>query len=183
MGSVENKSNKISFGLNGYLSKDINYDYISKRVKVTWETIMYGIERNYILPNIAIEHAINELSQKENYPQYLIELASLSKDESVYPYLNELADLEIIEEDEVSKDKWLYLMLDWTYNNRHKYSDSLGLVEQIYADFDYPVQISTFVRYMPSNEPDLGSLELNEARLYRSWGNYLEEQYRRFSEL
>lgn len=179
---MEEQSNQVYFEIMGALSKNIRYDYISKRVRITWRTIIYGIERNYILPDIAIEHAINKISQKEDYTENLIELASLSKDESVYPYLNELANLDAIEEDEVIKDKWLYLILDYIYNNRDKYPDSLGLAEQIYADFDYPEQISTFVRYMPSNEPDLGSLELNEARLYRNWEDYLEEQYGRFSE-
>lgn len=73
-----------------YLSIDFNYDYIRKRVKLTWNDIVYGIENDYISSNIAIEHAVSEISQCEEYPQSLIDLGSLYKDESVNPYLKEL---------------------------------------------------------------------------------------------
>jgi hypothetical protein len=49
--------------------------------------------------------------------------------------------------------------------NKDSYSDPLVLVEQLYADFNYPETIASFVRYMPSEEPDLGYLELNEVHL------------------
>lgn len=166
-----------------YLSRNFNYDYITKKVKLTWDDIVYGIENGYVSPDIAIEHAISEVARCEEYPESLIDLASLRKGESVYPHLNELANLERIQQDnECIKQKWMYLVLDWVYYNKDKYSDSLGLVEQIYSDFDYSEQISTFVRYMPTNEPDLGSLELNKARLFKNWKRYLEEQNKRFAQ-
>jgi hypothetical protein len=164
-----------------YLSKDFNHDYISQRIKLTWKEILYGIEKNYIYPDVAIEFAINEVSEKEEYPEELIELASLTKEESVHPYLKRLVDSEETQEDDVIRDKWLYLILDWIYNNKDKYLDSLQIVEEIYAEFDYPEQITTFVRYMPSDAPDLGSAQLNEERLYRNWKSYLDSQKEQFS--
>ena len=53
--------------------------------------------------------------------------------------------------------------------------------DTVYADFDYPSKMADFVRYMPSTAPDLGSLELNEARVYRRWRAYLEECTRKYA--
>jgi hypothetical protein len=71
--------------------------------------------------------------------------------------------------------------LDWLFNNRENYSDTLDLVVQIYSNFDYPENIAEFIRYMPSDDLDLGSLELNEGRLYEKWKEYLEHEKDRFS--
>lgn len=36
--------------------------------------------------------------------------------------------------------------------------------------------MASFVRYRPCEEADLGSLELNEARLFEKWKKYLDMQ-------
>jgi hypothetical protein len=167
-----------------YLSRDFNYEYIISKVKLNWADIEYGVENKYISSDIAIDHAMRELAECEYYSQDLVDLASLSNGEIVYPYLGELSKgSKKLNDNIVIKEKWMYLILDWVYNNRNKYSDSLGIVEEIYSDFDYPDLISNFVRYMPSNEADLGSVQLNEARLLGIWYEYLDEQYKRFSDI
>lgn len=166
-----------------YLSINFNYEFIISKVKLTWGDIEYGIENKYISSDIAIDHAMHELAECEDYSQDLIDLASLSKGDTVYPYLMKLAEVSKELKDNIIKEKWMYLILDWIYNNKNKYSDPLGIVEEIYADFDYPEIILSFVRYMPSNEVDLGSVELNDARLFKNWKNYLEEQFIRFSNI
>lgn len=157
-----------------YMIKELAQDFnetprIIKDINLNTITLIY--------PHIAVEHAISELSNKEEYSDSLFNLACVYKNESVYPYLSDLADLELNDEDGVFiKEKWMYLILDWIYNNKNNFPNSLDVVEYIYSDFDYPRQISSFVKYMPSDEPDLGSLELNESRLYRKWNEYLDNQ-------
>ena len=109
-------------------------------------------------------------------------MALLYRGESVQPYLGELVKLESEYDETKVGEKWLYLVLDWVFENKDSFSDPLGMVEQIYADFDYPELIATFVGYMPANEFLLGSLELNEARLYKKWKDYLNSQNERFSD-
>jgi hypothetical protein len=163
------------------LSVVLPYDFVAKKITLTWRDILYAHEQKFLSPNAAIEHAIVELSQIEDFPQSLVELASLEKGESIHPYIDELSDLEMPQASKDLKEKWIYLILDWVYENKSNYSDPLGIVEQIYADFEYPAQIAAFVRYMPSDEPDFGSIELNEARLYEKWKDYLDEQEKRFA--
>lgn len=157
------------------------YNFVAMKVKLTWRDILYAVDRQYFSPNAAIEHAIIELSKIEEFPQSLLDLASLNKNESVHPYLNQLADLEPEQPIEDIDEKWIYLILAWIFENRDNCSDPLGIVEQIYADFNYPAQISTLIRYMPSDEPDLGSPKLNEARLYKKWEDYLKEQEKKYA--
>jgi len=165
------------------LEISVAYDIVSKQVKLTWKDILYGIEKKYLPPDAAIEHAITEVSYNDDFPQQVMDLASLhkSESESVYPFLTELANQVTDENYEIMIEKWLYLLLEWVYEHRNSYSEPLSIVEQLYADFDYPQLITTFVRYMPSDEPDLGSLELNESRLYKKWKSYLDSQKERFS--
>jgi hypothetical protein len=163
------------------LSVVLPYDFVTMRIKLTWRDILYAIDRQFLSPNAAIEHAIIELSKIEEFPQSLLDLASLNKNESIHPYLDQLADLEPEQPIEDIDEKWIYLILAWVFENRDNCSDPFGIVEQIYADFNYPEQISAFIRYMPSDEPDLGSPELNEARLYKKWEDYLKERDNKYN--
>ena len=56
--------------------------------------------------------------------------------------------------------------------------------ERIYADFDYPSELESFVRYMPVTDkynPKAHSATENHARLMSKWKAFLEDRRRRFS--
>ena len=72
------------------------------------------------------------------------------------------------------RDKWLYLVLAWLYEQRGAVPDPLQTVEEVYADFGYPEEIAGLIRYMPMDGPDLGSREANERRLFERWRQYLD---------
>jgi hypothetical protein len=57
------------------------------------------------------------------------------------------------------KDRWLYLILLWVYNNQLLYDDPLSLAEDIYAEFDYPECMAPMIRCMPSDHDDMGGDE------------------------
>lgn len=160
----------------------LSYDFVSKKINLTWMDILYSIEKKYLPPSAAIEHAITEISYNDDFPHQIMDLAILNKDELelVYPFLSELANQVTEQKYEAISETWLYLLLEWVYEHKHNYSKPLNMVESIYADFDYPELIAPFVRYMPSDESDLGSIELNEARLYMKWKKYLDSQNCRF---
>lgn len=85
-----------------------------------------------------------------------------------------------INEDKKSKirEKWLYVILSWLWNNRINFEDPLSEVENIYADFDYPVQIESFIKYIPPTDgydPSLYSYMKNIDRLMKSWESYLQK--------
>ena len=57
---------------------------------------------------------------------------------------------------------------------RFNEADPLGIVEQIYADFDYPHEMVGFVRWMPAAEPVLNE-ESGLQIMYRNWLAYLSQ--------
>ena len=63
-----------------------------------------------------------------------------------------MAEGESAANDTEIQESWLYAILTWVYEHRDKLPDPLGIVEELYADFDYPPEISSFVRYMPPSD-------------------------------
>lgn len=152
------------------------YSYVSELVHLTWRDILFAVEQRFMVPDAAITHAVVELDKNDNPPQNVIELACLRKGESIHPYIDELVIAESNQSNNSVQDKFLYLILKWVYEHKEMYSDPLEAVEYIYADFNYPEIVSDFVRYMPTKQPPLSSVELNRERLCRNWKDYLEKQ-------
>jgi hypothetical protein len=152
------------------------YEYAAGLLDLNWQDVLFGIENRFFSDDAAIEHARAELSREEPPLQGIIDLAWLEKGESIHPHLEETAKAQSNRNVDRSKEKFLYLVLEWVYGQKGSCEDPLEIVECIYADFDYPSEIAKFVRYMPSEELLLGSVELNVQRLYRNWETYLEKQ-------
>lgn len=156
----------------------LNYNFISSIVRLTWNDILYGIETGFFSDEIAIKHAIAEIVEEDNPSDIVMEIASLFDGESIHPFIDELASKEIKQND-LMKEKLLYVLLKLLFENRGQHIDPFGIIEQIYADFDYPESISKFVRYMPVEE---GNSSVGENYLLDHWKKYLENQQQRFSQ-
>jgi hypothetical protein len=89
-----------------------------------------------------------------------------------------------------TKDKIMYILLKWVYEkgaglNNPYYDDLLNVAEIIWHDFEFPESIIHFAAWLryPTNEPDLGSIEKNTARLLNHWRKYLDEQQVRWKKV
>lgn len=158
------------------------YNYVKNLVNLTWSDILYGIEHGFLAQEAAIEHAIDIIGKEQESPSKVLDLACLDKSESICPHIVELSS-QMSEQENNAQEKFLYVLLKWVYEHKELYTDPLEVIVYIYSDFDYPEEISSFVRYMPMGQPDLGSLELNIERLYNNWKDYLEKQRFRYSTL
>jgi hypothetical protein len=70
-----------------------------------------------------------------------------------------IAELEISPEPTERRARlWLFLVLSALLENQSSFEDPLGIIELLYADFDYPEEIQGFVRFMPepSGQPPIG---------------------------
>ncbi len=72
----------------------------------------------------------------------------------------------------LAERKWLYLELKAAYSCRDNLPDPLGVVEELYADFDYPEIMDRFVRYMPPKPGD----EVGIDSLMMRWQAYLRSE-------
>lgn len=154
----------------------VPYEFVNARTKLTWQELRYGIEAGYLPAYAAVHHAVNEIENAKEPNDSLLELAWLQKGDDVHEYLDALADREAQQVLISIRDKWLYLLLAWNYENRNQIKDPLQRVEEIHAEFDYPESISAFVRYMPMVGPNLGSKRKNTDRLFERWSEYVSRK-------
>jgi hypothetical protein len=149
--------------------------FISERVRLTWREVLYGIDNELLAPGAAVDFAGDEIAAQDEPFTLLVDLAGMGKGEPTRALVEQLSNAEPQQDAGEIRDKWLYLALAWIFEHRASYPDPLQTVEEVYADFGYPPRIAGFVRYMPADEPDLGSRELNERRLHDKWRRYLDE--------
>lgn len=154
----------------------IPLQFVQSKSSLNWGDCLWAYKRELLtwkdLIRVALERVENGSSNELE-----IELANVGKD-SVWK-VSELAQA-LAEQGknsvETSKQKWLFLCLAWAYENREKIPDPLGAVETIYADFDYPSSIESFVRFLPPSdgyEPTQFSQEQNHQHLMTQWSEFL----------
>lgn len=153
----------------------IPYRFIRDRTRLSWRDIHFGLVTELLDPKAPVAFAIDQVGELEESPAALLDLAGLGEDEPMMEFVERLAESEPGRSEDEIRRKWLYLVLASIYERRHEYSDPLQRVEEVYADFGYPEQVASFVRYMPMVGPDLGSREANERRLFERWKQYIDE--------
>lgn len=160
------------------LGIQIPYSYFSESVNLNWYDISIAIENAYLPIKSGIEHAIKEIEDNLDYHGAVLNLAMISpNDTSSYEEISKnIAQLaELVSDDDKSKakEKMLFVLLKWIFENQNNYDDPLRVVEIVYDDFDFPEIIKDFVRYDPSAHAIHGAMDENLKRLYNNWQNYL----------
>ncbi len=155
----------------------IPYSFVRERLKLSWRDALWGYEHQMIGWSAVVDLATDRLCAGSNDPLE-IELAGLTKMETfqVGELLRELANASPEEDSAIAQRKWLYLSLAWLFENKASIPDPLEGVESIYADFDYPPEVESFVRYMPVTDgydPSAHTKDENENRLFEKWREYL----------
>lgn len=164
---------KNSFPINS-LGISIPYEFFSKLAKLNWYDILFAIENGFLSYQFAIKYAISEVLNNENLSQTILDLACLSpigefQSYLAQQYLNELVNQISNEKKSETKNKVMYILLYWIFENKECYEDPLKVVEFIYDDFNFPISMVEFVRYMPATQPLLNTVDENIEQLYRNW--------------
>lgn len=157
-------------------------DFINEKVTLSWCDIKWGYENNLITCELPIKKAEN-IVLTEIYTKAELELSSLipSESDDIFPFLNELCSET--NEDSMIREKWLYILLSWLWINRESFEDPLDEVESIYTDFDCPVEMDSFIKYMlPTDgyDPSLYSYAENINRLMKNWESYLQKSAEKY---
>jgi hypothetical protein len=129
--------------------------------------VLEAYRRRLLSREFARDKADDELDADLN--DLLLSLSTSSSDDEMMAIVSFLSSTE----SSSSEDRILYLVVAYL---RHCETDKeriLDLMEEVYADFDYPNCIANTIRYMPMNGPDLGSKEANEDRLLANIDKYL----------
>lgn len=157
---------------------ELDYEFLrDAAVPLSHDDLRLGVSLGLISPRVAVAVA-EETVRRDPASKSLVELAGLDRDDipairdALHAVDADAADLSPPE----SVRKWIYLQLRAAYLLRDRLTDPLGIVEQIYADFDYPDAIAGFVRYMP---PPPGA-PVGEEALYDRWAGFLQREAAEF---
>ena len=155
----------------------VPYQFIQPNAPtLDWCDLLWGYEHGLIGWSDVVDFAKDRVT--DQYDEDVNELAGVGKeaDFRVGELLRILAARQGNHDEEKSRRIWLKHVLGWLFYSKDKYADPLAEVETIYADFDYPIEIEGFVRYMPVTDgydASAHSAEENQQRLYSKWQQYL----------
>ncbi len=139
-------------------------------VQLTWREVLEAIDRHMLSSSFAQEKALAELTDESD--QALVTLAFSNVNDSVTKELELLAKMD---SSSPNIDKLLFLLLSYLRRAETGAKQLLDILEEVYADFNYPRHMASFIRYMPIEGPDLGSKEGNESRLIANLDDYLKK--------
>ena len=162
-------------------------EFVLNHIPLSWREALWGYENQLIDWTVLKELAFRRANSRENENSTELELASLPASESSIAggYACELANNEVAIPDKNISRKWLYVVLQWVFDHRDQISDPLSIVEDIYVDFDYPMEVMPFVRSLPDltgYDPLQHTEAENEEYLYKRWSEYLSKAKREFSD-
>jgi hypothetical protein len=160
-------------------------DFVLGRTFLTWREALWGYEHQWIDWSCLTELAVERISSESKSHPAAIELAGMMKEETAGAgdLVRVLANTEPVVSEEILRQKWLYLILRWLFENREQFSDPLAMVEDIFCDFGHPLEIAKFIRYMPvtdNYDPRQHSKAENEERMFNHWREYLKTAEKQF---
>ncbi|MBU1220438.1 DUF2247 family protein [Myxococcota bacterium] len=157
----------------------IPYDFISHKVHLSWKEILFGIKEELFSPPDVIDFA-TDLLIKGIDNNAILEIALKRRDEPIIHIVSQLAFEEEQEDITDIRRLWAFLALAWIYEHYREYSgEPYDLVELLYSDLDYPIQLVPLIGYMPSNKTHLLNSSSDFNNFFEIWKNYLltEENY------
>lgn len=157
---------------------NIPLSFSMKRAPLTWGDVVWAYHKNILSWKDLVSFADVKISSGYFNDQEM-EISLLGKDRiaDISAAADSLAGLNE-DRERTAKDKWLYLSLAWLFENKEQMDDPLSVVEDIYADFDYPPVIQPFVRYMPATDdydPRDHTAEENNERLMGLFEAFLNQ--------
>jgi len=158
-------------------------NYILSKARFCWREIEWAYQHGMF----GLAMLVDLAKQKEQNQVIESELSSLDKDHQwkAPELLSALVQNESQIAEQSIVEKWLYVILAYIYDHQDKFEDPLTKVEEIYADFNHPKEIASFVGYMPSSDttyrPEEHSLEENTERIFKNWKEYLDREAAKYS--
>lgn len=148
---------------------------------IDWDVLYYGIENDIIVPENAIDYTSVYLENKQDEDNPNIINLLILEDSSKNNVLNLL---KIIKQnktpDSFCKRILRYIILDYARNNSSNTNALLEFAEEVYASFDYPDEMSSFITYMPTTDgynPSLHTEEENFNRLIHNFESFMTYEY------
>lgn len=153
--------------------REIPLNFISQQRALTWREVLIGVQEHWLSATQAVELAIDRMQKGDDNPSVLA-LSCLLREEAdlAEGLLEELVNESPGNSESAGRQTWMRLLVAWAFENRATLPDPLGVLEEIYADFDYAPELRHLIRYEPQAE-DVGAPVGAEA-LLRGWEEYVQ---------
>lgn len=158
----------------------VNFDKYFKLLN--WNVIFWGIKGDIIGADSAIDYA-NVLVKKgvtdnETLVVSLLILEDVCKDEVLTLIANAITDCDLGEYESLRILR--YIILDSIKELSGDNNAVLNAVENVYADFDYPSDMDSFISYMPADDDKYDASKHtqkeNEQRLIKKLNLFLKKE-------
>lgn len=137
------------------LNNKVNFDRICEVIpNWTWNELRIGLEKSIISNSEIISYAILILSEGMEQFDRVLELVIAEEDEAEEIILN-LAFKEGESDLEKINSKWIFAIIYDAYCYLN--SEIYNVIEDVYAEFEYPEEIRNLINYMPCD--DSGTLD------------------------
>lgn len=163
--------------------KPVPVGFACEKARLTWADAVWAHDRGWFGWRSLVELARIEDDANDGM-DVLRRLRGSGKDDSheVADLARRLAAMEGDTGDPAPK--WLYIVLSWLYFKRDEILDYWTVIEEIYAEFDYPSTMRRFVRYepvSPEDKAEWSSYPKPEDYLREQWRKYLADAEKRYS--
>lgn len=147
---------------------------------LNWSVIYWGIKSTLIDASSAIDYANkiieNNPKEEEALIIELFILENIDKDEVLLLIGNSVSKERL--DEEKSMKILRYIILDSAKKSNKSVHEILDEIGNIYADFNYPSDMNSFVSYMPIEDdnynPAEHTPEENEQRLFELFNTFLD---------
>lgn len=151
--------------------------FVLERVVPTGAELAWGYRHGWVSGESAIAIALAKLEAGACLPAPEEELALLLSDH-LDRVQELLEDLEFVDEPAERRARlWLFLALAYVLDRREQFEDPLGVVEDLYALFEYPDEIQGLIRYMPGPVGEPMGVDAVMQR-WASWVASVGQEYR-----
>ncbi len=157
----------------------VNFDKYFKLLN--WNVIFWGIKGDIIEADCATDYANvlvkNGVTDNETLVVSLLILEDVCKDEVLALIANAITDCDLREYESLRILR--YIILDSIKELSEGNNAVLNAVENVYADFDYPSDMDSFISYMPADDEYDASKhtqEENEQRLIKKLNLFLKKE-------
>lgn len=169
---------------------DISVDIFKQnKIKYDWRTLYVGLELNLIeysdIVNYAVEFLVNH---PEISNQNIIQLAWGVDDLDYEDLLVDILKESHINDLNLDADVWQFEKRKWRFGilaylkmkHQDDYEGLLNKVAEVYADFNYPEDMDSFINYLEPKDgfnPSQYSKEENVVRLINLFNDFLNKEH------
>ncbi|MBU8773147.1 DUF2247 family protein [Cytobacillus oceanisediminis] len=170
---------------------DISVDIFKhNKINYDWRTLYVGMKMDVIKINDITNYAVEFLANHHeiNNPN-IIQLAWGGEDIDYECLLENILNDSNIKELNLDSDVWEIEKRKWRFgilaylNIKHQddYEELLNKIAEVYADFNYPEDMDSFINYLTPQDntnPSLYSKEENITRLINLFYDFLNKEHR-----